>query len=198
MNATSITIAKPELNWELPSRGRVGMFGLIAAEAAIFTIFVVAYLFYIGKSLSGPMPKDVLRVPIFFTVCLLSSSVTIHLATKALREKSIKSFAAWWFATIALGSIFLYGTGTEWHRLIYQDGLTISTNLFGTTYYSLVGLHGFHVVVGLICLSTVMVLTLLGNMKQEYAYRVDVLSLYWHFVDAVWIVVFTVVYLIGR
>jgi cytochrome c oxidase subunit 3/cytochrome o ubiquinol oxidase subunit 3 len=174
------------------------MFGLIAAEAAIFTIFVVAYLFYIGKSLSGPMPKDVLRVPIFYTVCLLSSSVTIHLALKALRSKSIRRFATWWLTTIALGAIFLYGTANEWHRLIYQNGLTISTNLFGTTYYSLVGLHGFHVVVGLICLSTVMVLTFLGNMKQEYAYRIDVLSLYWHFVDAVWIVVFTVVYVIGR
>jgi cytochrome c oxidase subunit 3 len=198
MNATSMTIAKPEFVWEPPSRGRVGMFGLIAAEAAIFTIFVVAYLFYIGKSLSGPMPKDVLRVPIFYTVCLLSSSVTIHLALKALRSKSIRRFATWWLTTIALGAIFLYGTANEWHRLIYQNGLTISTNLFGTTYYSLVGLHGFHVVVGLICLSTVMVLTFLGNMKQEYAYRVDVLSLYWHFVDAVWIVVFTVVYVIGR
>jgi cytochrome c oxidase subunit 3 len=70
--------------------------------------------------------------------------------------------------------------------------------LFGTTYYSLVGLHGFHVVVGLVCLSTVMAFTLLGEVKQEHAERIDVLSLYWHFVDAVWIVVFTVVYVIGR
>jgi cytochrome c oxidase subunit 3/cytochrome o ubiquinol oxidase subunit 3 len=70
--------------------------------------------------------------------------------------------------------------------------------LFGTTYYSLVGLHGFHVVVGLICLSTVMVFTVFGDVKQEHAERIDVLSLYWHFVDAVWIVVFTVVYVVGR
>ncbi len=97
-----------------------------------------------------------------------------------------------------LGATFLFGTFTEWHRLIYHDGLTINTNLFGTTYYSLVGLHGFHVVVGLICLVTVMAFTLLGNVTQEHAARVDVLSLYWHFVDAVWVVVFTVVYIIGR
>ena len=86
----------------------------------------------------------------------------------------------------------------EWHRLIYHDGLTISTNLFGTTYYSLVGLHGFHVVVGLLSLSTVMAFALAGKVKAEHAERVDVLSLYWHFVDAVWVVVFSVVYLIGR
>jgi cytochrome c oxidase subunit 3/cytochrome o ubiquinol oxidase subunit 3 len=174
------------------------MLSLIAAEAAIFTIFVVAYLFYIGRSLTGPMPKDVLSVPIFYTICLLSSSLTIHAAAKALRRGSVRSFAILWLATIALGAAFLYGTATEWHRLIYQEGLTISTNLFGTTYYSLVGLHGFHVVVGLVALFVVMVFTFLVNVRPEHAERVDVLSLYWHFVDAVWIVVFTVVYVIGR
>ena len=104
----------------------------------------------------------------------------------------------WWGATIILGAIFLFGTLSEWNRLIYRDGLTISTNLFGTTYYSLVGLHGFHVVVGLILLATVMAFTLLGNVGQQHAGRLDVLSLYWHFVDTVWLVVFTVVYVIGR
>ena len=198
MNATSMTVAELEINWDRPGRGRVGMFGLIAAEAAIFTIFVVAYLFYVGKSLTGPLPKDVLSVPIFYTICLLSSSLTIHLAAKALRRGSVRSFGILWFETIALGAAFLYGTAKEWHRLIYRDGLTISTNLFGTTYYSLVGLHGFHVVVGLVSLSIVMALTLLGNVGSEHAERVDVLSLYWHFVDVVWIIVFTVVYVIGR
>jgi cytochrome c oxidase subunit 3/cytochrome o ubiquinol oxidase subunit 3 len=174
------------------------MFCLIAAELAIFTIFVVAYLFYVGKSLTGPTPNDVLTTPVFYTICLLSSSLTIHLAAKALRRSSVAGFGAWWFATIALGATFLYGTATEWHRLIYHDGLTISTNLFGTTYYSLVGLHGFHVVVGLLALSLVLIFTLLGKVTAEHAERVDVLSLYWHFVDAVWVVVFTVVYVIGR
>jgi len=196
MNTTLMTI--PELSWELPARGRLAMFCLIAAEAAIFTIFVVAYLFYIGKSLTGPMPKDVLRVPIFYTICLLSSSLTIHLAVQALRRGNIRSFGSWWFGTLALGATFLYGTASEWHRLIYQDGLTISTNLFGTTYYSLVGLHGFHVIAGLLCLSTVMGFTLLGSLKQTHVDRAEVLSLYWHFVDAVWVVVFIVVYVIGR
>jgi cytochrome c oxidase subunit 3 len=198
MSATVVTMPERERQWELPSRGHVAMFALIVAESAIFVIFVVAYLFYLGKSLTGPTPKEVLEAPIFYSICLLSSSITIHLAVKALRAGNIGSFRTWWFLTIVLGAAFLYGTAHEWHRLIYKDGLTITTNLFGTTYYSLVGLHGFHVIVGLICLSTVMAFALLGDVQQQHTYRVDVLSLYWHFVDVVWIVVFTVVYIIGR
>ncbi|MCU1301018.1 MAG: cytochrome c oxidase, subunit [Candidatus Sulfotelmatobacter sp.] len=198
MSTTSFPLAPTELEWKLPPRGRIAMFALIAAEAAIFTIFVVAYLFYIGKSLSGPMPSEVLSPPFLYTVCLLSSSLTIHFAARSLRVGNVRSFGAWWLSTISLGAIFLYGTASEWHRLIYKDGLTITTNLFGTTYYSLVGLHGFHVVVGLLAMTTVMVFTIVGAMKQEHAERIDVLSLYWHFVDGVWIVVFTIVYVIGR
>jgi len=174
------------------------MFTLIAAETAIFTIFVVAYIFYIGKSVSGPLPEDVLELPIFNTVCLLSSSLTIHLAVMALRNAKVGAFGLWWFVTIALGAIFLVGTGREWHRLIFEKGLTISTNLFGTTYYSLVGLHAFHVTVGLILLAIGMVFALLGKVKQEHSERAEIFSLYWHFVDTVWVVVFTVVYVIGR
>jgi cytochrome c oxidase subunit 3/cytochrome o ubiquinol oxidase subunit 3 len=198
MSANVVTTPQRERSWELPSRGHVAMFALIVAESAIFVIFVVAYLFYLGKSLTGPTPREVLEAPIFYSICLLSSSITIHLAVKALRAGNIGSFRAWWLGTIVLGAAFLYGTAHEWHRLIYKDGLTITTNLFGTTYYSLVGLHGFHVIVGLICLSTVMAFALLGDVQQEHTYRVDVLSLYWHFVDVVWIVVFSVVYIIGR
>ena len=194
--ATARLSIDPE--WVLPSRGRVGMIALIAAEAAIFTIFVVAYIFYIGKSLSGPMPKDVLQFPIFGTICLLSSSLTIHLAVRALRNAKVGVFGLWWFVTIALGTIFLAGTGREWQRMIFEKGLTISTNLFGTTYYSLVGLHAFHVTVGLIVLAIGMIFALLGKVKPEHSERAEVLSLYWHFVDVVWVVVFTVVYVIGR
>jgi cytochrome c oxidase subunit 3 len=174
------------------------MFSLIAAESAIFTIFVVAYIFYLGKSLSGPMPKDVLETPIFNTICLLSSSLTIHLAVRALRSARVNAFGLWWFVTMVLGSIFLAGTGREWQHLIFEKGLTISTNLFGTTYYSLVGLHAFHVTVGLIGIVLVMIFALLGKMEPAHCDRVDVFSMYWHFVDAVWVVVFTVVYVIGR
>ena len=197
---SSAAIARPstEPDWALPSRGRVGMITLIAAEAAIFTIFVVAYIFYLGKSLAGPTPKDVLELPIFSTICLLSSSLTIHLAVKALRNAKVGAFGVWWFVTIALGVIFLVGTGREWRHLIFEKGLTISTNLFGTTYYSLVGLHAFHVIVGLLILSIGMIFALLGKVKPEHSERAEIFSLYWHFVDAVWVIVFTVVYVIGR
>lgn len=197
-DTATLAMKEADIDWQLPGRGRVGMFGLIAAESAIFAIFVVAYLFYLGKSFTGPQPKDVLHPSIFYTVCLLSSSVTIHFAIRSLRRHSIIRFAIWWSATIALGCTFLYGTVREWGRLIYGEGLTITTNLFGTTYYSLVGLHGFHVIVGLLLLSVVLIFTFLGAMKPQHAERVDVLSLYWHFVDAVWVIVFTVVYIIGR
>lgn len=198
MSAPSITVPAGDSQWSLPARGPAGMFCLIAAETAIFTIFVVAYLFYIGKSLTGPQPRDVLHVPIFLTICLLSSSLTIHLAVKSLRDASSRSFALWWLLTLVLGAVFLAGTVREWSHLIYDEGLTIQTNLFGTTYYSLVGLHALHVSAGVLALATVSLFTFLGYVKQEHAARVEVLSMYWHFVDSVWVVVFIVVYIIGR
>ena len=194
---STVAVAQMEPAWVQPSKGRVAMFCVIVAESAIFTIFVVAYVYNIGKSLYGPTPH-VLSVPIFNTVCLLSSSLTIVLAEHAVEHGKIKRFAAWWGATFVLGAIFLIGTGIEWHKLIYEDGLTISSNLFGTTYYSLVGLHASHVVVGLIALMTVLLFTLTGHVRQEHAERLKVLALYWHFVDGVWVVVFTVVYVVGR
>jgi cytochrome c oxidase subunit III len=184
--------------WRLPYRGKVAMAALIIAESAIFTIFVVAYLFYLGKSLTGPTPREVLEVPIFFTICLLSSSLTVHFAAKSLERDQRGAFLGLWLLTIVLGGLFLFGTGMEWHRLIYEHGLTISTNLFGTTYYSLVGLHAFHVTAGLVMLSVVLIFGLAGRVGREQTARVGVLSMYWHFVDAVWVVVFTVVYILGR
>jgi cytochrome c oxidase subunit 3 len=184
--------------WSLPPRGRVAMLSLIIGESAIFTIFVVAYIFYIGKSLNGPAPRQVLEIPLFNTICLLSSSFTIWMAEHSIEKDRVLAFAMWWATTIALGIIFLIGTAREWHRLIYYDGLTLQTSLFGTTFYSLVGLHATHVVVGLLMLLVVLAFTLTGHVSGQHAERIHVLGLYWHFVDAVWIVVFTVVYVVGR
>jgi cytochrome c oxidase subunit III len=187
----------PDSGW-VPSKGVVGMACLIIAESAIFTIFVVAYLFYLGKSQTGPTPQQVLEFPILNTICLLSSSVTITFAVRSLRKGDTQRFNVWWLVTIVLGAYFLLGTGREWQHLIRDKGLTVQTNLFGTTFYSLVGLHASHVVVGLLALFIVMAFALAGLVKQEHAERAHVLSLYWHFVDVVWVVVFTVVYIIGR
>jgi cytochrome c oxidase subunit 3/cytochrome o ubiquinol oxidase subunit 3 len=196
MNAASDSL-QPDGGWN-PSKGVVGMACLIIAESAIFTIFVVAYLFYLGKSQNGPTPQQVLELPILNSICLLSSSVTITFAVRSLRNGDTNRFNAWWLATIALGTYFLLGTGREWQHLIRDKGLTIQTNLFGTTFYSLVGLHASHVVVGLLALLMVMAFGVVGAVKKEHAERAHVLSLYWHFVDVVWVVVFTVVYIIGR
>jgi cytochrome c oxidase subunit 3/cytochrome o ubiquinol oxidase subunit 3 len=198
MSAITTPFLETPQAWTLPYRGKVAMASLIFAESAIFTIFVVAYLFYVGKSLTGPTPQQVLETPIFFTICLLSSSLTVHFAGKALERGKQRVFLILWSLTILLGGLFLYGTGREWHRLIYERGLTISTNLFGTTYYSLVGLHAFHVTAGLVMLSIVLIFALAGRVGADQFRRVDVVALYWHFVDAVWVVVFTVVYIIGR
>jgi cytochrome c oxidase subunit 3/cytochrome o ubiquinol oxidase subunit 3 len=184
-------------DWTLPDRGRVGVLCLFATEFALFSIFVVAYVFYIGKSLSGPTPSQVLELPIWATICLLSSSVTVAIAERALKGNRIQQFKVWTAVTILLGLEFLRNTAVEWRHLIQDFHLTITTNLFGSTFYSLVGLHATHVAIGLTLLLLALVLGLRGSMQGQ-ARRFELLSWYWHFVDAVWVAVFTVVYVIGR
>ena len=193
--ADPLTIAR---DWHLPDRGNVGILMLIFTESILFLMFVVAYVVYSGQSITGPYPRDVLDVPILATICLLSSSLTIVLAENSLKKGHLANFKLWWIATIVLGLEFLTATAAEWRHLIVDEHLTITTNLFGTTYYSLVGLHASHVLVGMIFLIIVMAATLLGRRVQRQERRVKMLSWYWHFVDAVWVVVFTVVYVIGR
>jgi cytochrome c oxidase subunit III len=197
-NVHDVTLSAESYDWALPSRRKVAVICLICTEAALFTIFVVAYLFYIGKSLTGPYPAQELEIPILATICLLSSSITVVLAERAFRRGRTGGFRLWWLLTIVLAAIFLASTASEWQRLIFRDHLTISTNLFGTTFYSVVGLHASHVIVGLILLGLVLILSLRGYVKQAHAEHIEMLSWYWHFVDAVWVVVFSVVYVIGR
>jgi cytochrome c oxidase subunit 3 len=197
--ASSIPInVDAETTWEQPSRGIVGMGCLIFAESAIFIIFVVAYIYYLGKSVTGPTPAQVLELPLFGTVCLLSSSFTVHLAVGALRKQSLRKCTINLAATILLGALFILTTAREWYHLIHDEGLTLQTNLFGTTYYALVGLHATHVVIGLVLLSIALAVSLSGLATKKHSERLGVLSMYWHFVDAVWVVVFLVVYVLGR
>ena len=182
----------------LPKRGTVAMAGLITAESAIFTIFVVAIYYYVGRDVQGPKPKTCSTFP--FSIPRACSHPAFLSGLP-----SAPSIAARWQPSgsggrspVCWGMTFLYGTATEWRKLIVQDKLTISTNLFGTTYYSLVGLHASHVVVGLIMMLVTLVFALAGAVGPQHAYRVKTLAIYWHFVDAVWVVVFTVVYVVGR
>jgi len=198
INEAHLTIAPAATEWKLPSARKVAILCLVLTEMTLFSIFVAAYVFYIGKSLTGPTPREVLDLPVLATIFLLSSSVTIMLAERAFNRDRVGLFKLFWFATILLGSLFLIMTAIEWRKLIYEDGLTISTNLFGTTFYSLVGLHATHVVVGMCLMLLVFVFSLLGYVTVMHRERLQMISWYWHFVDAVWIVVFTVVYVIGR
>lgn len=191
------SIAIQQTEWTLPDRGRVGVLCLIATEFALFTIYLVAYAFYIGKSLTGPTPSQVLELPIWPTICLLTSSITVGTAARALKSNQLQKFKVWTAVTILLGLEFLRQTALEWRHLIVDSHLTITTNLFGTTFYSLVGLHASHVILGLTLLSLTLVLGLRGSMYGQ-ARRFELLAWYWHFVDAVWVAVFTVVYVIGR
>ena len=197
-NAHTSTWPGESADWSLPSRRKVGVIGVILTESALFTIFVTAYLFYMGKSATGPYPNQVLDLPILATICLLSSSLTVVLAEHAFRRGNMGGFRLWWLITILLAVVFLGATALEWRNLIFRDHLTISTNLFGTTFYSLVGLHASHVIVGLILLALVLILSLRGYVTRAHSEHVEMLSWYWHFVDGIWVIVFTVVYIIGR
>ncbi|SRR6266404_3069145 len=198
INADQLNLPATSIEWTLPSSRKVAIVCLIVTETAMFAIFVVAYLFYIGKSLVGPYPSEVLETPILSTICLLASSLTIVMAERSFKRESFGAFRLWWSTTILLAAIFLGSTAAEWKSLIVDHHLTIKTNLFGTTFYSLVGLHASHVIVGLSLLTLVLVFSLKNKIRRADGERIEMLSWYWHFVDAVWVVVFTVVYVVGR
>ena len=177
-----------------------GMLAFLLSEAAFFGTLIVTYISYIGKDRVGPTPREALSLGLVIgtTICLLTSSVTVHFAERALRHGAEGGFRLWWSLTILLGLLFLAGTGYEWYDLITKHHLTISRNLFGTTFYTLVGFHGLHVTGGIIMMLVMLGLSLAGRVTAANPTGPEVVSWYWHFVDGVWVVVFTVVYLIGR
>jgi cytochrome c oxidase subunit 3/cytochrome o ubiquinol oxidase subunit 3 len=182
------------------SAAHVGMLTFLLSEVAFFSTLIVTYIIFIGRSAAGPFPREVLSLPLVFgtTACLLLSSGTVHLAERALRRGAQGVFLGWWSATIGLGILFLLGTAYEWYGLIFRDHLTISRNLFGTTFYTLVGFHAAHVTVGVIVMLIMLGLALRRHVTQKHATPVELTSWYWHFVDGVWVVVFLVVYVFGR
>jgi cytochrome c oxidase subunit 3/cytochrome o ubiquinol oxidase subunit 3 len=176
------------------------MISFLMSEVALFSTLIVTYIFYLGKDVVGPTPAEALRLSlvVWTTACLLASSVTVHLADRALERGNRDAFLLWWLATIVLGTVFLVGTAFEWHDLIYNYNLTISRNLFGTTYYTLVGLHALHVTGGVTIMLIVLGLALGKQLTSASRPGIGLVTWYWHFVDGVWVVVFTVVYLAGR
>ena len=185
--------------WVLPSQRKVGVICLILTESALFAIFVVAYVYYM--SLTPPFPSDVIpfpsKTPWLASIALFSSSFTIVYAEKMMHKLDRKGFLIWWGITMALGAYFVLYSFMEWHELIYHEGLTISVNVFGSTFYSLVGLHLSHVLVGLLLLGIIFVLTLFGKIPEDHIEHTEMISWYWHFVDGIWVVVLTLVYFIS-
>ncbi len=176
------------------------MISFLVSEVAFFSTLIVVYLTFLGKDRTGPTPAQALSLPLVVctTLILLASSVTIHFAEKRLRDNHRTGFILLWLATIILGTAFLLGTAYEWRDLITRHQLTISRNLFGTTYYTLVGFHGLHVTAGVVVMLIMLGLALKRQVTAGNPLGIEMVAWYWHFVDGVWVVVFTVVYLFGR
>jgi len=180
---------------------KVGMLTFLASEVAFFGTLIMAYVYFLRQTTHGePNPSQVFRMPLVLaaSACLFSSSVTILLAERALGRDALRAFLGWWGLTIGLGAAFLVGTALEWRELIGTWGLTMSRNLFGTTYFTLVGFHALHVTIGVIVMSVVLGLAWQRHITARNHDSVEAVSWYWHFVDGVWVVVFTLVYVVGR
>jgi cytochrome c oxidase subunit 3/cytochrome o ubiquinol oxidase subunit 3 len=180
--------------------GQWGMISFLVSEVALFGTLIVTYLFYVGRDVVGPTPAEALSLGLVLctTTFLLASSATVHVAERSLERRHHVGFLGWWAATVLLGAAFLGGTALEWRDLIERHHLTISRNLFGSTYYTLVGLHAVHVTAGLTIMLIVLALALGRQITSVNRAGVGLVAWYWHFVDGVWVVVFTVVYLVGR
>jgi cytochrome c oxidase subunit 3/cytochrome o ubiquinol oxidase subunit 3 len=180
---------------------KVGMLTFLASEVAFFGTLIMAYVFFLRQTTQGePNPSQVFRMPLVLaaSACLFSSSATIFLAERSLLRNALRAFLGWWGLTIGLGAAFLVGTALEWNELIGTWGLTMSRNLFGTTYFTLVGFHALHVTIGVIMMSVVLGLARWRHISARNHDSVEAVSWYWHFVDGVWVVVFTLVYVVGR
>jgi heme/copper-type cytochrome/quinol oxidase subunit 3 len=175
---------------------RLGMILFIASETVFFAALILAYAFYRTFPQQGPTPQGSLSPLLtgFFSLFLFSSSFTVWQAGRSLGQQKPRRMAAWILVTILLGIVFLVGQGIEWAKLI-AEGTTISRNLFGTTFFTLTGFHGAHVIIGLIILGAVFGLTLAGEFQGPKSAGVDVAAIYWHFVDAMWVIIYSVIYL---
>ena len=173
------------------------MWLFLGSECLFFGSLIATYLLYRNKSLVGPYPQDLFDIP-FTSVSsfvLLMSSVSMVLALAAIQRGDQRGLRIWLLTTALLGTLFLSGQAFEFTQF-HNEGLSLSTNLFGTTFFVLTGFHGAHVTVGVLILLSLFAMALRGRLTQTNSLNVELAGLYWHFVDVVWIVIFTLVYLI--
>jgi len=190
---------------------KVAIWTLIGSECLFFASLISMYLVYKGKSLVGPLPhsesqcmlhghmqacEQIFEIPLvtFGTAVLLFSSFFVVLALYGAQKGDRKMLIRWLSMTVLCG-LFFIGMQVYEFQHFYHKGLGYSTNLFGSTFYTLTGFHGTHVTVGVIWLSTLLVLAIRGKLPAEKSLNLEIAALYWHFVDVVWIVIFPVVYL---
>jgi cytochrome c oxidase subunit III len=175
---------------------KLGVWTLLGSEAVFFSALIVTYIVNRGRSVTGPYP-EILDVPLtaLNTFILICSSLTMVNAFAAMQRGETRKARNWLFATMGLGLAFLTGQAIEFTSL-YQHGLSLSSNLFGASFFTLTGFHGAHVLAGVIWIGFVVTRIFRGRVTQEHPIAVELVGLYWHFVDLVWILIFTIVYLI--
>ena len=198
VESTAAAHAEPETTSTGLSHRKLVIWAFLGSDCMFFGSFIATYLIYQGKSKTGPFPEDVFSIPVtsISTFVLLMSSMSMVLAYAALTRGNVKTFRVWIFATAILGMTFLAFQVFEFRDFVHA-GLTPRTNLFGTTFFTLTGFHGAHVTIGVIWLLSLGFHSFKGGVTPETHLDVDLAALYWHFVDVVWIIIFTVVYLFG-
>jgi cytochrome c oxidase subunit 3/cytochrome o ubiquinol oxidase subunit 3 len=180
----------------LPST-KLGIWLFLSSECLLFGALITAYVLYRGASLVGPYPADVFDIAYtsVSSFVLLASSLTMVLSHAAAEKRDFPRMRIWLLATALLGMTFVGGQVYEF-TVFYGEGLQIDTNLFGTTFFVLTGFHGVHVTVGVLMLLSLVALSSTRRLPDDQAFPIEMVGLYWHFVDIVWIVIFTVVYLV--
>jgi cytochrome c oxidase subunit 3/cytochrome o ubiquinol oxidase subunit 3 len=179
------------------SNNKVAMWAFLGSECLLFGALISTYLLYRGKSIVGPYPKDVYDIPYtsVSSFVLLMSSLTMVLALAAIQRGDHRRLRVWLLATALLGATFVGGQAYEFTSF-YREGLSLHRNLFGSSFFVLTGFHGAHVTIGILMLLSLFGLSLRGKLPTERAETVELIGLYWHFVDVVWIVIFTLIYLV--
>ena len=196
MADTAIAHDEHQTSTGLPST-KLGMWLFLSSECLLFGALITAYVLYRGASLVGPYPADVFDIPYtsVSSFVLLASSLTMVLAHAAAEQRDFGRMRIWLLTTAMLGMTFVGGQVYEF-TVFVQEGLRIDTNLFGTTFFVLTGFHGVHVTVGVLMLLSLVGMSSARRLPDDQAFPVEMVGLYWHFVDIVWIVIFTVVYLV--
>jgi heme/copper-type cytochrome/quinol oxidase subunit 3 len=191
-----LTLEHPHTSTGLDNR-KLLMWAFLASDCMFFGSLIATYMVYKNRSLDGPLPREIFDIPYtsVSAFVLLLSSLTMVLALAALQRGDERRMRIWLSATALLGCVFLGGQYYEFN-IFYHEGLTLSRNLFGSTFFTLTGFHGTHVAIGVFWLLSLVAQSFRGRLHQEHSLMVEIAGLYWHFVDIVWILIFTLVYLI--